>query len=624
MNKATTFILCTILLVVIFSIGAVRIAEADSSLQKKDNQAMKTNTLEKKFREIIPGKIGKPLPIRRMHVDKGVLLYEDGKEVALWGVNYLPMSWYQFTSMKSLNTDMKKAIDTDIAHLKSMKTDIIRVHIFDREISDGKGNLVSNENLDLLEYLIASCKKNNIYVFITLLSWWSSPVQNPGNFSSNYTKMAMLYDEGAIKAETNYLKQILNKKNKYSGITMKDDVNICIFELFNEPWYWEYRDFISELPTDYRMDQANPEIYQRDKEAARDMWNKWCSDNKCEPSQESFDAFRHQYLKRYIDRMVTLMRDEGVKQPVGWSPFLLMGNSDEGVDLKDAPKDICRAIADSKADFFTISDYLGGFGYRDDRNNMNWTKDFKITGVLTNKAAVMYEFDATGTYTSAYLYPGMARKFRNFGAQIACQFQYDTIATAAYNTDWVTHYLNWQYTPEKTVSFMIAGEVFRNLPRGSSFKFDPQKMDFDKFAVSYPDNISIMSGYGKLYHSSALKQYMPLDLPAKVDEITAVGRSPYVEYDGTGIYTLKKNAGGYKLLINPDAKQIYNCMNPMTASLERKTVDLEYNKHRMKLNLPGWKKISVYRVENGKRTKVDVTDSAFDALPGEYVIKKID
>ena len=556
-------------------------------------------------------------------MENGVLLYEDGKEVALWGVNYLPMSWYQYVNMKKFGVDMKKTIDTDIAHLKAMKIDVIRVHIFDREITDKDGNVVYNDNLDLLEYLIASCRKNHIYVFITLLSWWSSPVANPGCFSSEYTKMALLYDENAIKAQMNYLKQILSRKNKYSGIAMKDDINICIFELFNEPWYWDYNDFISESPADYRQDVLTAETFKRDKEVARLIWNQWCETNKREPSQDAFNDFRYQYVKSYIDRMVTLLRSEGVKQPVGWSPFLMTANSDAGVEIKDAPMDICKAIADSKADFFTVSDYLGGFGYRDDKNNMPWTKDFGITGILNDKAVVMYEFDATGTYTSNYLYPGMARKFRHFGAQIACQFQYDTIATAAYNTDWVTHYLNWLYTPSKTVSFMVAGEAFKTLPRGSSFVYNEQEMVFDKFAVSYPHNISIMSGYGKLYHSSSLDEYMPLSLPSKIDEITAVGNSAYVKYDGTGIYTLRKKAGALEMTVNPDAKQIYNCMNPMTSSFERMTVDLEYNKHQMKLNLPGWENITVYRVgDDGKQTKIEAKNSSFDVVPGKYIIKK--
>lgn len=576
-----------------------------------------------KVREINPGKIGKPLPIRRMHVEKGVLLYEDGKEVALWGVNYLPMSWHQYVNMKKFGVDMKKTIDTDIAHLKAMNVDIIRVHIFDREITDKDGNLVQCDSLDLLEYLISSCRKNKIYAFITLLSWWGSPISNPGCFSGEYSKMAMLYDEGAIKAQMNYIKQIINRKNKYSGVAMKDDTNICIFELFNEPWYWDYNDFISEPPADYRLDVLTPEAYKRDKETARAMWNRWCETNKREPSQEAFNEFRYGYVKSYIDRMVTLLREEGVKQPVGWSPFLLTANSDAGVEVKDAPADICKAIADSKADFFTISDYLGGFGYRDDKNNMPWTKDFDITGVLNDKAVVMYEFDATGTYTSNYLYPGMARKFRHFGAQIACQFQYDTIATAAHNTDWVTHYLNWMYTPSKTVSFMVAGEAFRTLPRGSSFAYNEQEMVFDKFAVSYPHNISIMSRNGKLYHSSSLKDYMPLKLPVKIDEITAVGSSPYVEYAGTGIYALRKKAETFELIVNPDAKQIYDCMNPMTSSFERKTVDLEYNKHRMKLNLPGWENVTIYKLEdNGTKTEIESFGSAFDAAPGKYIIEK--
>ena len=118
-----------------------------------------------------PGRIGKPLPLRRMRVQRGVLGYEDGGEVALWGVNYYPQSWYQFDNMKRLGVDMKKAIRDDLDDMKQMGVEVIRIHVFDREISDRAGNLIDNEHLDLLDYLIHEASKRGIYFFFTPIAW---------------------------------------------------------------------------------------------------------------------------------------------------------------------------------------------------------------------------------------------------------------------------------------------------------------------------------------------------------------------------------------------------------------------------------------------------------------------
>jgi len=575
-----------------------------------------------KFREMKQGKIGNHLPIRDMKVEDGTLKYSDGSEVALWGTNYLPMSWHQYVNMKQLGTDMKKAMEEDVAHMKEMGMNVVRVHIFDREICDKDGNLIENEHLNLLEYLIFLCSKENIYLMITPISWWSSPVSVENTLSSNYTKMAMLIDETAIKAQENYLSQILNHKNPYTNNTMKEEKNICIYEIFNEPWYWRFADLENSV-SDYRKDQIDANILERDKNIMIDIWNKYLDEKGFSASSENFSKFRYDYLKTYINRIVKIMRDEGVSQPIGWSPFELTLNSDS--KEKNDPRDICLAIAESNADFFTGSDYLGGFDYRDDKNNMKWLEDFKITGVLNDKACVIYEFDATGTYTSAYLYPGMAKKFRNFGAQIACQFQYDSVADAAYNVDWVTHYLNYLYTPEKTVSFMIAGEAFKSIPRGYNFDFSSDvDLLFGDFYISYDKNISVMSTDNRLYYSSSIDiNSAPLKMPVNLEEIVGVGDSPFVKYNGTGIYSLRKKGKEYELMINPDAVKIYNCMNPMGASLDKKTVELEYNAHEMTLNIKDLEKFSVWKVGNDeKREIVKVSDKTFEVEPGNYIIIK--
>ena len=78
-------------------------------------------------------------------------------------------------------------------------------------------------------------------------------------------------------------------------------------------------------------------------------------------------------------------------------------------------------------------------------------------------AKLVYEFDAADVGKS-YIYPAMARSFREAGIQIATHFAYDPTFLAATNTEYNTHYMNLAYTPQKALSLMICAEVFREVP----------------------------------------------------------------------------------------------------------------------------------------------------------------
>ncbi len=118
------------------------------------------------------GPVGpRPKPLQPLHVADGVLRYPDGAEPALWGVNYYTQSWDQYESLRKAGADHKQAIIDDFDDLERMNIDIVRIHVFDREISDGNGNLVPNDHLDLLDRIVAECDKRGIYLMLTPIAW---------------------------------------------------------------------------------------------------------------------------------------------------------------------------------------------------------------------------------------------------------------------------------------------------------------------------------------------------------------------------------------------------------------------------------------------------------------------
>ncbi|MCL2117113.1 MAG: hypothetical protein FWH27_01675 [Planctomycetaceae bacterium] len=68
--------------------------------------------------------------------------------------------------------------DTDPGMRTPNRIDVIRIHVFDSEISDRDGNLIRNEHLDILDYLVSKCNENGIYLWLTPIAWWGSPSPN--------------------------------------------------------------------------------------------------------------------------------------------------------------------------------------------------------------------------------------------------------------------------------------------------------------------------------------------------------------------------------------------------------------------------------------------------------------
>ena len=89
------------------------------------------------------------------------------EEVALFGVNYYTPFWHNYPDLQAVGAAHKQVIDQDVLHFARMGLDALRLHVFDRELSDQDGNLLANEHLDLLDYLIARAKERGIYTVLT-------------------------------------------------------------------------------------------------------------------------------------------------------------------------------------------------------------------------------------------------------------------------------------------------------------------------------------------------------------------------------------------------------------------------------------------------------------------------
>ncbi len=550
-----------------------------------------------------PGPIGPRLPLRRMVVRDGVLRYEDGKEVALWGVNTYPQSWTQYNSLTQLGIDPRRATDEDFEDFAQMGIDIIRIHVFDTEISDGQGNLIRNDHLDVLDYLVAQCNRRNIYLMLTPIAWWGSPNQRPDSFSRNTPKQAMSMWPDRWPAQANYLKQFLTHTNPHTGRRLADEPCLALFEVINEPTYWTFGDIISGEPG---ITHLGPDVSKRGLAGVRSAWQAFLPSDEWQ-CPAVFACFRYDTLRRYVNTMIDAIRSTGARQPIAYSTF------------DAAEVEIAQAVADSRCDAVTLGAYPGGLRrINDDRNLLGETRNGTLDARFAGKARLVYEFDAAGMVKQVCMYPAMARRWRNLGVQVACQFQYDARSLAHLNRDWHIHYLNLWHTPGKMVSFLIGGEVFRRLARGATFPTPDDDQVFAPAAVSFRRNAALLCARD-CYMQAGPTDWRPLPIPDRPTHVCAVGACPYFEYDGTGVVDLRIRDGRADLRIHPDVERL---REGLTGTPDKPLTRLHQRERPFRLRLPGWSDAKVKRLEKGAWQGVNARPGDFPARPGVYRLTK--
>lgn len=504
-----------------------------------------------------------------IYVDgNGVMRWSDTREEAsFFGVNYTLPFAHAYRALGYLGLDRKTAIDKDVYHISRLGLNAYRIHLWDVELADGQGNLLENEHLDLMDYLIAKLKERNIHIVITAQTNFGNgyPERNiqTGGFSYKYDKCDMHSNPEAIAAQETYLYDLVKHVNPYTGLAYKNDPSIVGFEINNEP----------------------------------------CHSGTKED------------VKAYINRMLKAVDKTGNRKPV----FYNVSHNGYVVDTYYE-----TAIQGTTYQWYPIGlvsgqTQQGNFLPYVDRYDISFAD--KVKG-FNKKARMIYEFDPADIMYS-YMYPAMARTFRTAGFQWITQFAYDPIDIASANTEYQTHFLNLAYTPNKAISMKIAAEAARSLKRGESYGNYPQDTIFgDGFRVSYTEDLSELNNGEKFYYSNQTNT-QPKDA-SKLVSIAGCGSSPVVGYEGTGAYFIDcLEAGIWRLEVMPDAIVVNDPF--AKPSLEKEVVSIIYGTWDMTLQIPDLSKtftLTALNKENDRKEE-KVTDGVIrDLRPGVYLLKR--
>lgn len=561
---------------------------------------------------------------QRIYVRDATLFHEDGSEVALWGVNFQSaMSWEWWRSRRNGgrrafdSRHWKSIVDRSFDEIQQMGCKVIRIHLCPGDLADGQGNLLENEWLDMLDYTMAECHRRGIYINLALLNHLGDGgVDAILSAALKEHKWEAMVVPKKIEATENYIRQLVNRKNPYDNDrAYKEYPGWIIAEIMNEPTWPESKPSKPEFPDGVHV------------------YDEWLAAHGKTDGPNTWKLFKEKSIQSYINRLDQLLFDERVPAISCWNLYWSKGPMHQGWEAFDA-------AAESSIPVVAFATYPGQSDSQNegpkadlsDRNYLpylkqsyeerDWQGWLQEGRFKDKKAVIVYEYE-TWHNQSTYMYSAMAKYFRAQGAQVATMWTYYLHENAKGGLNrTVSHNLNMVTTPRKAAGFLVAKKVFEETPRYVAYETSEKDADrFGNVALSFPMDLSAYATDDLVIHTGDVTRDF-VALPRIPKQILGYGSSPFIHYQGKGMYFLEavfedgRFSNRWTLRIMPHAecdRQGYSIVNRERACL-------------FTLHIPGMDRRSweVARIENGKKThlRTNPPSITFNAKPGDYEIVK--
>ncbi|HEX2950928.1 MAG TPA: hypothetical protein VHV83_15400 [Armatimonadota bacterium] len=574
-----------------------------------------------------------------LKVTNGRIVDADGNEVRLWGINYyLPFN-NNYVNIEEMGVDHLKAVDRDIADFKRMGVELVRMHVYEREITDLYGNIVENDHLRIMDYLIDKLEAAGIYVMMTPIVWyntvvnqlsvtkhyayWSAEKCETFSYANLFPNHAMVWHEKALEYQENYLNQFFARKNVFSGKRLDEYDSVVVVEVSNETVY-PCPDLLCQLREERQKGGTNP--LKLDEMTILDMYDEYRMQTGVEDTKDLMQQFCIDLVKKYLDRMFGIV-DKYFKNSVLKS-HIHYGFNDPGMFscLEHAPIN-CISVTCYAPCYFDTS-------YNDRNDFLENMRDIHQTYqplLPMQKGFIAYEFDAPTTLLGHPM-GAFGYTLASMGVQIAAHFTYTPMDVAAYNPGWIVHYMNLRHTPTKAAAFIAAGEIFRNTPFQAPMSQSSKRWQGDHYIVDVEKDLVVYQDEQSFIYSNPCESVQPCEnAPAR---IVGSGSSQFVTHEGNGVLLLEKAAEDTLHLTvlpnqwyvnDPYRGKSFRFMANRYVDTNREWIvsRLRENGTDFQLHYAGFENYTVSRLENGQSIDVIVTNGIFRADPGEYVIKAV-
>lgn len=579
----------------------------------------------------------------------GTLYFEDGSEVALWGVNFQAASSAEYELMQArqlfrpfIYSEYQQMIKESFDELELLGVEIIRLTLSAGDFADAEANLVENDWLRSLDFIMKEAQRRGIYIYLALHDHDSEGAIED-SFVRRFKGEEILFVEAAQQLIKRYFKQLLNRSNPYDGNRRyKDNPALLILEPLHHP----------ACPTREDVRLHCPSVEQ--------LYQGWLKQSQYEDTEKNFKEFRQTHTHDFIKQMIHFFQKEKVKMAMSWDLGEMAGKE---ADTTEA----FQAFWDSGNRLYSFSFYPGRemlqerggrTGYLGENNYLPFFKECMLEGHFLgwqleerfrrHHARIVSGFEAVANHNPA-AYPAMAHLFRSLGVQVATQWSYRPSGYARYFSG--PYNFNLKTTPRKAAGFMVAGKIFKRVPRFAPYHTTETDGDIKDYGFySFSRAASAYAGNDMLIYAGKT-QAVDVPVADKLRYIAGSGSSPIVQYEGEGLVRIeyfgkdlkplkgnflnnfrsmvfrklkKEPVYNWKLTVLPDlVRKTEPWSSQPYLSLEEPLVDYTTSESRqMTIRLPGGVVYAVARIDGSKRESIVVADSPegqiFEVHPGNY------
>ncbi len=574
----------------------------------------------------------------RIEVKNGRLVYADGQEVSLWGTGYYAAHYAIYARCRELGLDPRQETERDFEHLKRIGVDVCRIHLIDDDITTPEGDLIENDHLDLLDYTLHLCDRHGMRFFLCPISWWQGTrvLNKNGGFRNRFSDPGLLYHDDALTAQDRYLRQLLAHHNPYRGLTWAEDPLIAAIEIRNEPEYVSLNKLNlarGGFPPTVQKDTFA--IHQEEAVYLYEKWSRWCEERGKRPDSSNYRSFTRDMIAEYIRRLGGAIHDAGYPGPIFYPYFgewHIPGLADllATIEGYDGITFNCYTRVTSESPVLFSQNRILPLAEMD----MS-----VLRGPLMDKPKAVYECDPC--CLSGILFPAMALKMREVGAQMSGQWCYQPLFMAAEGPPFGSgNYLNLVYTPANAVAFRIAREVFREWPLYQSLgeladdllpgndpnlwpKQRPPRLllqdviQAGSLTMLPRNDLAVWRRAGEFFHSNTTT--LTLEAGRRPDHIFASGSSPYVTISDDAVYEIRLGSGRGELFLAPGIVPIRDSHTHDEQLKKRPVALLSERRRTIDLSGLGLRNLSV-RDQAGGQDCVPDRSGAWHLKPGVYAL----
>ncbi len=263
-------------------------------------------------------------------------IFEDGTKVRFWGTNINAAANFPEHAQSEKIAKRLAAVGINLVRTHQMDAEWACPNIFefDRGAFKRDTRSLDPRSMERLDYFLYCLKNEGIYIYLDFITYRrfkvGDGVEN-AHLLRTLGKPFSLFDRKLIELQKEFIAQLLNHVNPYTGLAYKDDPAIALADMINETDIMQ----TAYLP----IDNVEPYISDLKKAYREETGDDSDIDFGDKNRSPKVTEFLFNIQKRYNDEMIAYAKSIGAKMPLtgtNWAVTKLMPLAHENADFMDA------------------------------------------------------------------------------------------------------------------------------------------------------------------------------------------------------------------------------------------------------------------------------------------------